>query len=113
MTSSANAWLGLLAISAGRLLLLLGGQSWPLDVPETNFGNMMQVADIDGANHGHDVRAPTVTEAAEWLKKMEHSPEYCRTCLTHWKRVMGVSAARQVFDQAPESVRKWINERKA
>ena len=59
------------------------------------------------------VRPPTVAEAVEWLKNMQHSPEYCRTCLTHWKRVMGASAARQVFEQAPESVRKWINERKA
>jgi hypothetical protein len=42
---------------------------------------------------------------------MEHSPEYCRACLAHWKRVMGVSAAKQVFDQAPESVRRWINEK--
>ena len=57
------------------------------------------------------VRPPTVAEATEWLKKMEHSPEYCRVCLTHWKRVMGVSAAKQVFDQAPESVRQWIKEK--
>ena len=57
------------------------------------------------------VRPPTVAEAADWLKKMEHSPEYCRACLTHWKSVMGVSAARQVFDQAPESVQRWINEK--
>ena len=57
------------------------------------------------------VRPPTVAEATEWLKKMAHSPEYCRDCLTHWKRVMGVSAAKKVFDQAPESVRRWINEK--
>ena len=58
-------------------------------------------------------RPPTVAEAAEWLKKMQHSPEYCRACLKAWKASMGASAARQVFEQAPESVRKWINERRA
>ena len=92
-------------------MLLLGGPGWPLDVPETDFGNMAQSNDIYGAEHGHDVRQPTVAEAAEWIKKMQHSPEYCRTCLTHWKRVMGVSAAKQVFEQAPESVRRWIKEK--
>ena len=54
--------------------LLLGGPGWPLDVPETDFGNMAQSNDIYGAEHGHDVRPPTVAEATEWLKKMEHSP---------------------------------------
>ena len=58
-------------------------------------------------------RPPTVAEATEWLKKMAHSPEYCRECLKAWKESMGVSAARQVFEQAPELVRKWINERRA
>ena len=38
-------------------------------------------------------------------------PRYCRACLAHWKRVMGVSAAKQVFEQAPESVRTWIKDR--
>ena len=65
----------------------------------------------DDRKQGPDVRPPTVTEAADWLKKMEHSPEYCRACLAHWKRVMGVSAAKQVFEQAPESVQRWINEK--
>ncbi len=58
-------------------------------------------------------RPPTVAEAVEWLKKMQHCPEYCRECLKAWKETIGVSAARQVFEQAPESVRKWINERRA
>ena len=58
-----------------------------------------------------DVRPPTVAEAADWLKKMEHSPEYCRACLDALEDVMGVSAARQVFEQAPESVRTWIKDR--
>ena len=72
---------------------------------------MAQCNDIYGAEHGHDVRPPTAAEATEWLKKMAHSPEYCRACLTHWQRVMGVSEARQVFERAPESVRQWINEK--
>jgi len=58
-------------------------------------------------------RPPTVAEAVEWLKKMQHCPEYCRACLTAWKASMGVAAALQVFYRAPESVRQWINERKA
>ena len=66
---------------------------------------------LSRSQQGPDVRPPTVTEAADWLKKMEHSPEYCRACLAHWKRVMGVSAAKQVFEQAPESVQRWINEK--
>ena len=57
-------------------------------------------------------RPPTVSEAADWLKKMEHCPEYCRTCLMAWESSMGVAAATQVFERAPESVRKWINERR-
>ena len=28
-----------------------------------------------------------------------------------WKSTMGIAAAKQVFERAPESVRKWINER--
>lgn len=60
-----------------------------------------------------DERPPTVSEAAGWLKRNESWPEYCRACLTLWKASMGVVAVKQVFDRAPESVRKWINERNA
>ena len=66
---------------------------------------------LSRSQQGPDVRPPTVAEAVDWLKKMEHSPEYCRTCLTHWKQVMGVSAAKQVFEQSPESVKTWIKDR--
>ena len=58
-------------------------------------------------------RPQTHAEAVEWIDKNKHDPEYCRTCLTARKASLGVSAARQVFDQAPESVRKWINERRS
>lgn len=56
-------------------------------------------------------RPPTIGEAVDWLKKMEHMPDYCRACLSLWKTTMGVAAALEVFERAPESVRKWINER--
>ena len=56
-------------------------------------------------------RPPTIDEAVDWLTKMQHMPEYCRSCLTFWKSTMGIAAAKQVFERAPESVRKWINER--
>ena len=56
-------------------------------------------------------RPPTVDEAVDWLTKMQHMPEYCRSCLTFWKSTMGIAAAKRVFERAPESVRKWINER--
>ena len=56
-------------------------------------------------------RPPTIDEAVDWLTKMQHMPDYCRSCLTFWKSTMGIAAAKQVFERAPESVRKWINER--
>lgn len=57
-------------------------------------------------------RPPTIPEAVEWIKKNANYPYYCRECLTLWKARMGVSAAKQVFDQAPESVRTWIKNRR-
>ncbi len=58
-------------------------------------------------------RPPTITEAAGWLKANEHCPEYCRACLKHWKAIVGDVVAMQMFERAPESVRKWIKEREA
>ena len=57
-------------------------------------------------------RPPTVVEAVAWLKRSAEYPDYCRACLSLWKASMGLAAAKSVFDQAPESVRKWISERK-
>ncbi len=51
-------------------------------------------------------RPPTVSEAAGWLKANEHCPEYCRACLKHWRAIVGDDVAMQMFDRAPESVKK-------
>lgn len=56
-------------------------------------------------------RPPTIGEAVDWITKMQHMPDYCRACLSLWKTTMGVAAADHVLERAPESVRKWINER--
>lgn len=56
-------------------------------------------------------RPPTRAEAAAWLKRHEDDPSYCRACLRLWKASMGQSEVKVVFEQAPESVRKWIKER--
>ncbi len=57
-------------------------------------------------------RLPTIAEASDWIKKMAHDPEYCRSCLTMWKKSMGIAAAKRVFDGAPDSVREWIIKRR-
>ena len=60
-----------------------------------------------------DERPPTVSEAAGWLKRNAEDLWYCWRCYELWKASMGVVAADQAVDRAPESVRKWINERAA
>ena len=37
----------------------------------------------------------------------------CRECFRLWKRSMGAQLAKAIFDEAPESVRKWIYARAA
>ncbi len=55
-------------------------------------------------------RPPTISEAVDWLNKMAHNPQYCRTCLQHWKSIMGSDEIKNVFSKAPESVRRYCLE---
>lgn len=83
-----------------------------MDVAEIGFGNMAQAADIPSAAHGPKTRPPTVAEAASILKQNEHCPEYCLACLRHWRAIVEADVADAMEARAPESVRKWINERR-
>lgn len=56
-------------------------------------------------------RPPTHTEAVEWLRRNVKEPRYCRECLTLWKSTMGSKAAKAIYDEAPASVREWIEAR--
>lgn len=50
---------------------------------------------VDGAD-----RPPTIAEAADWLKRNSHEPEYCRACLRAWRASMGAEAVKHVFERA-------------
>ena len=58
-------------------------------------------------------RPPTKQEAIDWIKRHQSDPHYCRECFRLWKRSMGAQLAKAIFDEAPESVRKWIYARAA
>ena len=56
-------------------------------------------------------RPPTIDEAVDWLTKMQHMPDYRRSCLTFLEIDNGYCCCKAGFGVRRNRCAKWINDR--